>query len=159
MEDTIPAPAGEPIKRKITFTERFLKCSSIHNRIDRSGFFLNIIVMSVLIYAIYSFLWKSLIIGLMLGVLLMYFYFIQIKKRCHDFNITWNIVAMVILIITLSPIWTQWVFMFLLGLNDYLEFIFRYGTYIFMAIPIPYIILALIPGNSEVNDYGDKFSL
>ncbi len=65
-------------KTKITFVNRYLHLSAPHNRVNRTTFLINIIILELLV----TFLPLSIFVTL--GFL--FFYLVQVTKRFHDFG-------------------------------------------------------------------------
>lgn len=81
--------ANEEKKDSFIFKNRFLLCTSSHNRINRMGFFMNVLLL-IIVAQIPLYINTSLVvieIALALVFLfLQYMICIQILKRCHDFG-------------------------------------------------------------------------
>lgn len=143
---------------KPTLKQRFFTFNSLHNRINRSWFFLNIVFFGIISYGSYYFLKWTVIssIGIIIISLIFgYMYFIQVKKRCHDFGNSWNILTFFLFLITLSPIWIQYIFYLLPSwVFGYVNFMLQYGIYLVLSTILLWIIFTLIRWNSEKNEYG-----
>lgn len=136
---------------KITFINRYFHLSAPHNRVSRSTFLVNIIILEVLL----NFLPSSIFVTL--GFL--FFYLVQITKRFHDFGKSGRWAAGVI-VYRLLLIFGPYIYFLATGENSfagafaYAFFMLEYGLYLSLAAIIPDIILALIPGDKNENQYG-----
>lgn len=147
--------------QKITFKTRFLSFSPIHNRVNRSWFFLNIIAAWI-IYSLLDGVIKWIGIGILSLVVSVFFiaiYVVQTKKRCHDFNNEWTAILVGIIIFSIVLfMWPQMYFTIVEG-NIFwgIGFFIEYGMYLYILQLMPWIILSLIPWNPEDNKYGKSF--
>lgn len=103
-------------KENLTFSNKFLTCSTIHNRINRKWFILNLVGILLLYFLFdttlvpyFSQLFTSerflylniiwLLLSQWIWIVTIYLVTIQIIKRCHDFgNKGYGVAALIIMI-------------------------------------------------------------
>lgn len=145
-------PVGTPVEQaKITFINRYIHLSAPHNRIDRGTFLINIVLLELLVHFLPS--------SIFVTIGFLFFYLVQITKRFHDFGKSGRWAAFVI-VYRLLLFFGPYIYFLVTAENSfagvfaYAFFMLYYGFYLTLAAIIPDIILAIIPGDKNENQYG-----
>jgi uncharacterized membrane protein YhaH (DUF805 family) len=145
---------------KLTMKDRFLSCSSRHNRINRVWFIMNIIALAIIFWVIQSILKRSPdIVIFSISFIHLYTIVIQIVKRSHDFWKKWIITSIMAALLVLFP---NIFSLFFQNPFEYITLMLEYYP-LWLFIPflyfIPLLVLAIIPWNKDDNHYGKSFWL